>query len=420
MNEKLIALRREFHRYPESGWTEFRTTVRIIEELERLELPVRYGKAIHAPEKMHGLPAPEVLERCYERALAETNRPDLLEEMHFGFTGCVTVIEGDLPGDTVGLRVDIDCNEVTESREASHVPVAEGFRSVHEGLMHACGHDAHITIGLGAAKLLCENRHRLRGRVVLAFQPAEEGLRGAASLAAAGVFDDCRKLYGIHVGLLNAPVGTVAASVTGVLASSKFDVAFHGKAAHAALSPELGRNALAAAAKATLDMLAIPPIPGCVSRINVGTLHGGSGRNVIPAEAVLQAETRASTTRDNEQLSAEAMRRCQAAAAHYGCTCEIMPMGGADDGVCDEALAARAAEVLQGVPGVTTVLPSTELSICEDITTLMAAVRARGGQATELIAAMPLTAPHHNDRFDVDERVIELGVRILGSLVLEA
>ena len=245
LERELTALRREFHQYPESGWTEFRTTVRIIEELEKLGLSVRYGSAIHVREKMFGLPKPEVLDACWQRAAEETNRHGLLETMRFGYTGCVAVIEGALSGPTVGIRVDIDCNEVEESADPVHIPAAEGFRSLHSGCMHACGHDAHAAIGIGIAKLLCANRDRLRGQVVLAFQPAEEGLRGAASLTEAGVFDACDILFGLHVGLLDAPVGTVAASCGGFLASSKFDVMFHGRAAHAGLDPVPGAMWLA-------------------------------------------------------------------------------------------------------------------------------------------------------------------------------
>ena len=418
LERELIALRREFHRYPESGWTEFRTTARIIEELEALGLEVQYGQAIHAPEKRYGLPKPDVLEACWQRAKTETARHDLLEAMRGGYTGCLAVIEGELDGPTTAIRVDIDGNDVVESGDSDHIPAAEGFASVHENAMHACGHDAHIAIGIGVAKLLCACRDRLRGRVLLVFQPAEEGLRGAASLAAAGHFDACDRLFGLHVGLMNAPVGTVAASCCGFLASSKFDVVFHGVAAHAGLAPEQGRNALAAAAKATLELLEIPSRAEGVCRVNVGTLHAGSGRNVIPAEAVMQVETRGATTEINAFAEAEAKRICQAAAEQYGCTCETAFMGSAGTAVCDAPLVEQALNILPAVEGVETVLPSVELTIGEDITTLMTAVQSHGGQTTELIAAMPLRAPHHNGRFDVDERVLGLGARALAAMVL--
>lgn len=418
IERELVALRREFHKFPESGWTEFRTTVRVIEELEKLGLPVRYGREIHVPEKMLGLPKQSVLERCWQRAAEETDRRDLLEAMRGGFTGCVTVIEGALPGPTVGIRVDMDCNDVEESREESHRPAKEGFSSCHEGCMHACGHDAHAAIGVGIAWALTEKRASLRGRVLLAFQPAEEGLRGAASLTAAGIFDDCDFLLGLHVGLVDAPVGTVAAGCRGFLASSKFDVTFHGRAAHAGLCPEEGRNAVAAAARATLDLLDLPLHSPGFSRVNVGTFRGGSGRNVIPAEAEITVETRGETTEVNREVEAAAVRLCEAAAQAYGCTCQMRVMGAAGTAVCDPALAEQAAEILERVEGVREVLPEVTLTIGEDITTIMERVQQRGGQATELIFAMPLTASHHNGLFDVDEAVLGLAVRAMTELAM--
>ena len=420
MEQMLTALRREFHRYPESGWTEFRTTVRIIEELNREGIPVTYGRSIHDGDKRLGLPKAEVLERCLQRAKDEGVPEALLAAMAGGYTGCVARIEGALPGPTTGIRVDIDCCDMEESADAEHLPAKEGFRSVHPGCMHACGHDAHAAIGVGAAKLLWQARNHLRGTVLLAFQPAEEGLRGAAAMAEAGVFDGCDRLFGIHVGLTDAPVGTVAVSAEGFLASSKFDVTFHGLAAHAGQSPEKGRNALAAAATATLDMLSLPERFSPRARLNVGSFHGGTGRNVIPAEAVLQVETRGADTAENRALEQAAYDACRAAAERYGCTCDFAPMGGAGTASCDASLAEEAGRILRQVDGVGQVLPTVQLTVGEDIVTLMERVQSRGGRATELIFAMPLPYPHHSSRFDTDERLLALCARCLAALALES
>ena len=129
LGQEMIQLRRDFHKHPESGWTEFRTTARIIDELEKLGLTVQYGPSIHVREKMFGLPKEDVLEACWQRAMSETGRPDLVEAMKGGYTGCLTVIEGALPGPTVGIRVDIDCNDVEEADDPKHPPCALGFRS---------------------------------------------------------------------------------------------------------------------------------------------------------------------------------------------------------------------------------------------------------------------------------------------------
>lgn len=410
---ELIALRREFHRYAEAGWTEFRTTLRIVQELQKRNIPVRFGREIHAPDAMYGLPAPEVLEACFLRALSETSRAALLVPMRGGFTGCVAEITGALPGPVIGIRVDIDCCEVSEAADDAHLPFREGFASCHENCMHACGHDAHATIGVGTAIRLWETREQLHGTVRVIFQPAEEGLRGAASMTAAGVVDDCDILCGLHVGIRDLPVGTVAASCMNFLSSTKFDAIFHGVPAHAGIAPEQGRNAMAAGAKAVLDLLDIPNRHDGLCRVNVGTFTAGSGRNVIPARAHLTVETRGETAELNAVVEDEAMTLCRAAADAYGCTLETQFMGAASDAVCDEALVQDTMAILKTVPGVKQILQSVPFGAGEDVTTMMRAVQRRGGQATELLLGMPLTAPHHNSRFDVAEEVIPLGVDVL-------
>ena len=418
LEQELTMLRREFHRYPESGWTEFRTTVRIIEELEKLGLPVRFGPEIHVREKMFGLPAEDELERCWQRAKTECDRPELLETMRGGYTGCVAEIEGALPGPAIGIRVDIDCNDLQEAEDQVHRPAAEGFASCHCGCMHACGHDAHIAIGIGTAHLLCACREQLHGKVILVFQPGEEGLRGAATLTAAGHLASCDYFFGGHVGIQDMPIGTVFAGTHGFLASTKFDVAFSGVAAHAGISPEKGKNAMAAAATAVLNMLAIPRHHDGVSRINVGTFHSGTGRNVIPAHAKLTVETRGSTTEINTYMEEAAKRICCAAAEMYDCGCEVAFMGAAGNAACDAALVARAADVLARVEGIEQVIADVDFGGGEDVTTMMQQVQENGGQATEMIFAMPLTAPHHNNYFDIDERVIGIGARSFAQLAL--
>ena len=421
LTQELIEIRRDFHRYAESGWTEFRTTARIIDELEKLGLPVQYGQDIHVREKMYGLPKPEVLKACWQRALGETSRPELVRAMEGGYTGCITTIEGALPGPTVGIRVDIDCNDVVESCAPDHIPAAEGFRSVHENCMHACGHDAHAAIGLGTAKILAANRDKLRGKVILVFQPGEEGLRGAASLTAKGHFSACDYFFGGHVGLLDGcETGTVCTSGHGFLCSTKFDIAIHGVPSHAGAAPEAGCNALASAATAALNMLAIPRHHEGASRINIGTLKAGSGRNVIPSEAEMTVETRGKTVEINQFMYDSAIRVCKAAAEMYGCTMESRFMGSAGNVDCDPEAIALVRRVLEHTEGVTKIVDDVDFGGGEDVTTMMRDVQAHGGKVTEMIFCMPLKAPHHNDFFDVDERVIPLGARIFAGVALAA
>jgi aminobenzoyl-glutamate utilization protein A len=419
LEQELIRLRREFHRYPETGWAEFRTSVRIIEELQKLGLTVRYGQEIHKPTSRVSVPPAEQLEQLWQRAAGECDCSPLLEAMRGGYTGCVTVIKGHRPGPTVAIRVDIDSIDLAETDDPSHIPVAEGFASCHPGSMHACGHDAHAAIGIGVAKILCACADRLAGKVVLIFQPGEEGLRGAKSMTDAGILQGCDYFFSGHIGLHSLPTGTVCTGVTGILANSKLDVTFHGRSAHAAAAPEKGRNALAAAATATLNLLAIPPHHKGVSRINVGTLEAGTARNIIPDHAFMRLETRGATNEINEYMLQSANRICESAAQMHGCTCEILSAGSAGTAESDQTLADRAAQILEKVPGVTKLADKLDFSASEDVVTMMTAVQSAGGKATELLFPIPLKAPHHNDHFDIDEAVIGLAARCFAQLALE-
>lgn len=415
----LTALRRDLHRHGEAGWTEFYTTARVIGQLQSLGIPVRWGREIHCPEKMAGLPTEELLEACWQRAAEELGSTQLIVPMKGGFTGCIAEIKGAQPGGVTAIRVDLDCCEVPESREESHRPAREGFASIHENCMHACGHDAHAAIGIGAAERILARRKELKGTVRLIFQSAEEGLRGAESMTAAGAVEGVERLFGVHVGIHPGETGTVAVSAKGFLSSTKFDVTFHGVAAHAGICPEKGRNALAAAAKATLELLEIPIRFAQVCRVNVGTLHAGSGRNVVPALAHMAVETRGETPEINAEAEAMAMEICRTAAEHFGCTVEVRKMGGAGGAECDRELAEKAAETVKNVPGVVSVLQDVPFGGGEDVTTMMRAVQAQGGQATELLLCMPLPFPHHNSCFEIDEGVLELGAETLARLALE-
>lgn len=419
LTKELVALRRDLHRYPESGWTEYRTTVRLLEELETLGVPVRFGEEIHHRVTMYGLPDEKYDRDCYQRALQECGREDLLSKMKGGFTGCVAEIEGAHPGPVVAFRMDIDCNDVGETQDVRHFPVREGFQSLHPNLMHACGHDGHAAIGIGAIRLLLAYRDQIHGTVRIIFQPAEEGLRGAASITNSGALDGVDWIFGGHIGLKLNELGAVAASSRGFLASTKFDVTFKGRAAHAGASPEMGHNALAAASTAVLNLLAIPRHSGGSSRINIGTLHGGTGRNVIPEEAVMTLETRGLTTEINEYMSAAAERVCKSAAAMYECGYESRFMGAAGCAVCDPELVGRVIRSLKTVEGVSRIEEDFDFAGGEDFTTMMSRVQSKGGKATEMVFGCPIKAPHHNGFFDFDEQVIPLAAQAVAKIVLD-
>ena len=164
------AVRRRLHRYPEPYWREFHTTSIVVEELERAGVDEIYvGPDALAVEERLGVPDDADLEAGRDRAEREGARADVLEATEDGATGAVGVVRRG-EGPTVGLRADIDGLAAAESADGSRRPAAEGFRSEHEGLMHASGHDA--TIGIGALERVAVPDSDFRGTFELFFQEA--------------------------------------------------------------------------------------------------------------------------------------------------------------------------------------------------------------------------------------------------------
>lgn len=248
LKDKLTAWRRDLHKHPEAGWTEFRTSSFIIKELQALGYKVCFGSDIVNERYMLGVPSEEHLAACQERAVKEGADIKLVQAMTGGFTGAVGILETGRPGKTIAFRFDIDSNDAVECREDKHRPMVEGFASEHSKEMHACGHDGHAAIGLGLARLLAAHREELSGKVKLIFQPAEEGVRGAYAMVNAGVVDDVDYFFSGHVGFKATTDNTIIVRTDGFLATTKLDAEFRGVSAHAGAAPEEGKNALLAAA----------------------------------------------------------------------------------------------------------------------------------------------------------------------------
>lgn len=423
MEPRLIALRRSVHQYPETGWLEMRTSAIIHERLSALGYTVLTGSEAVCPEARMGVPDEETLSAHVQAAERQSGTPleYLTPEMRQGLTGVIGILNCG-SGPVVALRFDIDALPMTERSDPAHRPAREGFASRNPGMMHACGHDAHVAIGLGVAEMIMAIKDRLRGTVKLIFQPAEEGARGARAVTAAGHVDDVDYFIGSHVAPTDSlDDGDVTAGTWGSLATSKLDVAFIGEAAHAGGYPEQGKNALLAAASAVLALHAIPRHSGGQSRVNVGTLHAGGGRNVVPDRAFMQVEVRGETTEINEYMERQARAICQGAAAMQGCACEITLAGQAEGQHSDLELIARIGKaVKEYLPELTL---STEQNArnwgSEDISIFMNRVQAHGGQATYMRVMTLMAGAQHTVSFDMDESVIGKSVKVFCAAVLE-
>ena len=417
--EKTIVRRRDFHKHAEAGWTEFRTASIVANTLKGLGYQVLVGDEVVDPHAMMGVPSKAELDRQVERALSQGADRAWVEKMLGGKTGVVGVMNFGRPGPTVALRADMDANDLVEAEDEKHRPFWEGFASVNQGAMHACGHDGHTAAALGVAEVLAAMKDKLAGTIKLIFQPAEEGVRGAKAMMARGVVDDVNYLVGMHLGVNLKKTGQVACRTEGFLATTKLDAVFTGMPAHAGAAPETGRNAILAAATATLNLHAIPRHSKGASRINVGVIQGGTGRNVIPAGAVIKLETRGATTEINQYVYAEAVRIIEAAAAMHGVTVTIEETGGAAGCENDATLVERIRQVVERQRLFSEIVPAGNIGGSEDCTYFMERVQKRGGQAAFVMVGTELAAGHHDSHFDFHEDALVPAIALMSGVAAE-
>ena len=403
--------RRDFHRYAEAGWFEIRTSSRIAQRLVGLGYEVLTGRDVCLEEARMGLPSEAELEKQYQRALEQGAVQPWAEQARDGFTGVIGILRcGD--GPVIAMRFDIDALGVVEETSEIHHPARAGFDSVNRGMMHACGHDGHTAIGLAVAEILINLRRELKGTVKLIFQPAEEGVRGARAIAAHGHLDDVDYLLASHMGDSHGQPYRIGLSAGETLATSKLDVTFRGIAAHAGMAPEQGRNALLAAATAVLNLHAISRSGGGETRINVGTLHAGSGRNVICDRADLELEVRGANTEVNRYMEDYARRIVEAAAAMHGCTCDIRLMGAAESMKSDEEMLRLCSRVCRDKLGLLPAPLSSLAGGSEDCSYLINRVRERGGKSLYFSTLTSCSGPFHSRTFDFDETALPAAVQV--------
>ncbi|NGM69735.1 M20 family metallo-hydrolase [Natronolimnobius sp. AArcel1] len=414
--DHLIALRRELHQKPEPAWREFYTTARIVSELEsRIDLDELYigPDAIETDQRM-AVPDEAELTHAYERARATGVDEAVLERLEGGYTGAVAVLERG-EGPTVGLRVDIDGLPREESNDPEHAPAAAGFRSKHEGAMHACGHDAHATIGVGVLERIAES-DEFSGTLKVFFQPAEEVIGGAKSMAESEHIEDVDSLLAMHIGL-DHPTGEIVAGIDGFLAVRHLEAEFTGESAHAGGHPEQGRNAAQAMAAAVQNLYAIPRHNDGRTRVNAGRIEAGSASNVIPESARIVGEVRGETTELMEYMSEECERVLEGAATMYDCEVEIETGAEAPSATSDQELVDLVADVAGDVSGVENVLERDDLGGSEDATFLMQAVQDNGGNACYVGIGTDHPGGHHTATFDVDEASLEHGIDVLAGTI---
>ena len=411
--EQLVELRREFHRHPEPGWREFWTTARIVSELERIGVDELFvGRDALADERL-AVPDDDELESWMDRAREAGADLDVLDSLDGGWTGAVAVVEqGD--GPTVGLRVDIDGLPQKESTDDDHVPAREGFRS-ETGAMHACGHDAHATIGLGVLESIKESD--FSGTLKLFFQPAEEIIGGGKPMSESGHLGDVEYLFAIHVGL-DYPTGEIVAGIDDFLAVTQFYTTFEGYPGHAGARPEEGKNAVQAMATAVSNLYGIERHSDGESRVNAGRVGGGTATNIIPEEAFIHGEVRGETTGIRDYTFNRAEQVFEGAAISHDCSADVEIEGEAPSAESDQELVDIVTNAARTHPDIERATRRGSIGGSEDATFLMQRVQDNGGLATYACIGTDHPGGHHTSTFDVDEDSLKPGVDVLTEAIV--
>lgn len=423
----VVAFRRDIHKYPEGPLAEYRTASMVIKHLQALGYEVFYGDDANNLEAIKNiLPPEEKAAVDFQRALDTGADPELLERMKYNKTGVVGVLRcGE--GPVVGIRCDMDAVFVDEWDDEDHIPVKEGFRSVNEGLNHACGHDAHTAIGIGIAEVMAKLKEegKLKGTLKLLFEPAEEIFAGARSMIGSGIADDLTHLFAVHMAVSTKRTGQVAASVIDFPIIKKYDVKFIGQNAHADYAPEQGKNALLAACTATVGLNAITRHSGGNTRINVGLIRSGStdNLNAIPGEAEIVLELLAFDQEVFDFLYESSLNVINGAASMYGCKASIdinKSAAPVESVKCDPEAADIIRRAVDKVPEVDEFIPAGSLrGAGEDASLFIRKAQENGGIGTYIMFGSDLSNEAHTPFYDVDERTLNIAVKTMANAIYE-
>jgi len=370
--DEMVRMRRDFHRYPELGFEEIRTSGIIAERLQELGLEVQRG---------------------------------------IGQTGVVGIMEGPEDGPTVMLRFDMDGLPIQEESDIA-------FISRNNGVMHACGHDGHVTMGLTLANILSQYREQMHGRIKFVFQPAEEGLGGAFAMIADGVLENPRPdvAFGMHI-WTPEPYGK-ARVVSGpcMASSSVFTLTVQGRGGHGA-APHLATDPILAAAQIVSALQSIvsrniDPQESVV--VSIGQFSAGTTFNVIPDKAILKGTVRSYNNELHRQVYRRILEMATKMADAYSCIATMETIAIVQAVVNAEeptAVVREAAVKIVGEENISTrrTMASEDMGFfLDEIPGCYFFIGARNEEKG-------FTYPHHHPKFNFDERAMIDGVAIMAE-----
>ena len=369
-SDDLIKIRHDFHQYPELGMQETRTSQKVNDLLKSWGIKTYTG---------------------------------------VGKMGIVGVLEGNNPGKTIGLRADMDALPIEEK---TNLP----YSSKNPGVMHACGHDAHTTMLLGAARYLSENKS-FSGKVVFIFQPAEEGLGGAKAMLADKLFErfPCDEIYGLH----NWPTGEhgkVGIKPGVAMAGADFfDIKIKAFGSHAA-RPEGSKDPIIIASSLisqlqTIVSRNVPPTQTIV--LSITQIHAGSAYNVIPSDCTLSGTMRYFDKEIAKLVRTRMKEIIEGIEKSYSVEIELDNREIFDVLVNDQELSKVMLDVASEIVGVENAFFRTDLVTgSEDFSDMLQVVP--GAYCNIMHRG---TLPLHNDGFILDDGILPIGASIYARLV---
>ena len=397
--QEMVQFRRTIHKRPEEGWTEFETMNIVVKRLRELGFDVVMGTKAINTEFVMGRD-PKLVEEAMQRAREHGVSEEFLAETE-GYTGCVAIWNTGRPGPVTMFRHDMDCVLVQETDDPKHEANVGGYCSERAGLMHACGHDAHSSVGLGVAHWIADHKDELCGTIKLLFQPAEEGTRGGLPMSESGLLDDVNYIVCCHIGS-GIRLHEIGLCRQGFLATSKIDIAFTGKAAHAGANPEKGRSALLAACSTATMLAGIPRNSQGDTRISIGRLVAGEGRNVVPVHAKMQIEVRGQTEEVNQYMTDYVERIVKGNAEAYDVQYQFEKVGAATTLQTTPEVVETLETIAHEIPFITKVYPDVKISGSEDCTWLVRKVLSHGGKAGFFLFGCNEHG-HHKGDFEIQD-----------------
>ncbi len=377
ISEDAIDVRRDIHKHPELGFEEERTAGIVSERLADYGLEVTEG-------------------------VAET--------------GVVGILEGKKPGPTVLLRADMDALPIEEETDAP-------YRSTVDGVMHACGHDAHTAVNLHVARLLSENRDEVPGTIKFIFQPAEEGPGGAKPMIEEGVLEnpDVDAAFGLHM-WNPIDVGTVGVREGPLLAcADEFEVTItgeggHGAAPHEAVDPITCASNVISTLQTIVSREVDPLTPAVLT---VGKLEGGTRFNIIPDEVYFEGTVRTYDNDLRQSMPDRIKRICTNTAEAMNCEADVTYNFYYPPTINDAEMAGVAHRAASKVVDQDDILDDCRTLGGEDFSFFLEEVPGCFVFIGSRNEEKDITAPHHSARFDIDERAIPIGIEVMKETVLQ-